>query len=155
MSAAVKALGDLLRDSEEWRAFFRRSCEEGPLRLRAVVHQWCAELEDRGHTVALEDLEDALTTAARKLLPDSPGARWDPEWASRTFKSAVARMGERYARLTEAEQEALSFSDQHPWEDGLQAAYVANDPAAYRAALEGWERAGLEAIEAIGRQGAA
>ncbi len=144
-----------MRDSEEWRTFFRRSCEEGPLRLRAVVHQWRAELEERGHTVAVADLEDALMVAARKLLPDSPGAEWDPGWAVALTKDSIARLGEHYAGLTVTERDALDLSGQHPWDELMYAAGLENDPVTFREALRRWERAGLEALEAIRREGAA
>lgn len=155
MSAASKALAELLRDSEEWRAFFRRCCEEGPLRVRAVVRQWREELEERGHVVAVTDLEDALMVAARKLLPDSPGAEWDPDWAVALCKDSIARLGEHYAGLTAAERGALDLSAQHPFDDRMHAAGLGNDPAAFREALREWERAGLEGLEAIRQKGAA
>lgn len=155
MSAASKALGDLLRVSEEWRGFFRRSCEEGPLRVRAVVHQWREELEDRGRTVAVVDLEDALMTAARKLLPDSSGAEWDPDWAVGLVKGSIARLGERYDDLAAADRDVLDLSGQHIWDDRMQAAVLENDPVAFREALRGWERVALEATADIQREGAA
>ncbi|MDP9477662.1 MAG: hypothetical protein M3R38_18590 [Actinomycetota bacterium] len=146
MSAASKALGNLLRDSKEWRGFFRRCCEEGPLRVRAVVHQWRKELEARGRVVAAEDLEDALMVAAHKLLPDSLGARWDPDWAVGLVKGSIARLGERYEGLAAADRYALDLSGQHPWHDRMQAAVLENDPVAFRAALRGWERVALEPV---------
>lgn len=155
MSAANKALGDLLRDSEEWREFFRRCCEEGPLRVRAVVLQWRAELEDRGHIVPVEDLEDALMNAARKLLPDTPGAEWDPDWAIALDKDSIARLGEHCASLTAAERDALDLSVQHPYGDQMSAAGIDNDPAAFREALRGWERVSLEAPADLRRGDAA
>ncbi len=144
-----------MRESEEWRVFFRRCCEEGPLRVRAVVRQWREELAERGHTVAVEDLEDALATAARKLLPDIPGAEWDPDWAVALVKTSIARLGENYASLTASERDALDLSGQHPWDDRMHAAGIDNDPAAFREALRGWERVSLEALASIRREGAA
>ncbi len=154
MSAASKALGELLRESEEWRAFFRRSCQQGPLRVRAVARQWREELEARGHDVTPEDLEDALMVAARKLLPHSPGAEWDPGWAVKLVKDSIARLGEHYAGLTAAEKDALDLSGQHPWDDRMHAAGLENDPVAFREALRGWESVALEALEAIRREAA-
>lgn len=155
MSGASKALGDLLRDSEEWRGFFHRCCDEGPLRVRAVVRQWREELEERGHIVAVVDLEDALMVAARKLLPDSPGAQWDPDWAVALCKDSIARLGEHYACLTAAERDVLDLSGQRPWDDRMHAAGLGNDPAAFRETLRRWERAGLEALEVVRRERAA
>lgn len=155
MSSASKVLGDLLRDSEEWRVFFRRCCEEGPLRVRAVVLQWHEELEERGHTLAVEELEDALMNAARKLLPDSPGAEWDPDWAVALVKDSIARLGEHYASLTAAEKDALDLSVQHPFDDLMRVAGIENDPAAFRKALKGWELVSLESLASIRREGAA
>lgn len=144
-----------MRDSEEWRGFFRRCCEEGPLRVRAVVCQWREELEERGHTVAVEDLEDALMNAARKLLPDSPGAEWDPDWAVALVKNSISRLGKHYASLTASERDALDLSGQHPWDDRMHAAGIDNDSAAFREASRGWERASLEVLASIRREGAA
>ncbi len=93
--------------------------------------------------------------AARKLLPDSPGAEWDPDWAVALVKDSIARLGEHYAGLTAAEKDALDLSGQHPWDDRMHAAGLDNDTVAFREALRGWERAGLEALEAIQREGAA
>lgn len=144
-----------MRDSGDWRGFFRGCCEEGPLRVRAVVRQWHEELGERGYTVAIPDLEDALMNAARKLLPDSPGAEWDPDWAVALVKDSIARLEEHYAVLTAAERDALDLSVQHPYDDQMSAAGIDNDPAAFREALRGWERASLEALAGIRREGAA
>ncbi len=57
---ARSALVELMRDSEEWRGFFKRCAEASPVRLRAQAWQWRDELHARGQDVSLEDVEDAL-----------------------------------------------------------------------------------------------
>ncbi len=156
MSAARKALAALLRYSGEWRGFFRTCCEAGALRLRTQARrQFREELRDRGHTLSPDDVEDALLTAARKLLPKTPAAEWDPEWADRLCKDALARMGEVFAQLSEADRDQLNLDGQDEHHDRMYRAGLNNDPVAFREALEGWERAGVEAIEGLRREGAA
>ena len=131
MSTVNKALAALLRDSAEWREFFRQCCESGALRLRAqATTQFREELADRGHAFSAAEVEDAMLTAARKLLPNTPATQWDAEHAERLCRDAMARMGECFAKLSE-------------------------DEAAFREALEGWERAGLEALVDLWQEGAA
>lgn len=155
MSAAGKALAALLRDSEEWRGFFKQCCESSGLRLRAQARrQFHDELLDRGHAFSPAELEDALLTAARKLLPDSPAAEWDTEWADRICRDAIPRLGEHFARLSAEDKDRLDLDGQDGWHDRMYRAGLDNDPAAFRAALEGWERAGREAVEDLRREGA-
>ena len=52
----------------------------------------------------------------------------------------------RHAGLPSAEKEAFDLSGQDLWDERMRAAALANNPAAFRVALEGWERAGLLAI---------
>jgi hypothetical protein len=56
-------------------------------------------------------------------------------------------LAKHYAGLSAEEKDALDLSDQDLWDERMVAAGLDNDPAAFRAALKGWERAGLEAIE--------
>jgi hypothetical protein len=100
-------------------------------------------------------VEDALLGLARDLLPDTPAAHWDAEWAHELCKDALARLAKRYAELSSVDQEVLDFSAQEVWDERMQAAGLANDPVAFRVALKGWERAGLEAIEWLGVKGGA
>jgi hypothetical protein len=152
---ARQALADLLRESLEYRRFFKRCCETSAFRLRAQAWQFREELRDRGHEVDREDLEDALLMLARKVLPETPAALWDAEWASELCTAALLRVGKRYKALTAEEKavvDLLSVQD-GPHEES-NAAAEANDPAAFRAAMRAWERVGVEAIEAA-RKGAA
>jgi hypothetical protein len=157
-TAATASIAELLKASPEWRRFFKASCEVSALRLRAVARQFRDELRDRGKDVALQEVEDALLLIARKVLPKTPAAVWDPEWAAELIHDALARLGEHYAELSAGEREVLDLSGQEEWEEELHRAGLENDPAAFREALKGWERATAEALEAArgeARSGAA
>ena len=156
-SAATASIAELLKASPEWRRFFKACCEAGALRLRAQAWQFRDELRDRGKDdVALQEVEDALLTIARKVLPKTPAAVWDPEWAAELIHDALARLAEHYAELLRDEREVLDLSGQDLFEERIHAAGLANDPAAFREALKGWERATAEALEvARERSGAA
>ena len=152
---ARTALLELFKDSSEWRAFFRSCCETSAFRLRSRAWQFCGELNDRGHQFKVEEVEDSLLGLARELLPDSPAAQWDGEWAHDLCKDALARLAKRYAELSDAEKELLDLSAQDVWNEQMYAAGLANDPVAFRVALEGWTRAGLEAMEQLRIRGGA
>lgn len=144
---ARTSLLELFKDSHEWRAFFRSCSETSALRLRSQAWQFRDELKERGHELQAEEVEDALLGLARELLPDAPAARWDAEWAHELCNGALARLAKRYAEFSMADKDLLDFSSQDVWDERMDAAASANDPAAFRVALEGWERAGLEAME--------
>ena len=149
---ARTALLELLKGSGEWRCFFRACCETSPFRLRLQVWQFRDELAERGHEYSGRgnlELEDALFGLARELMPNSPAARWDDEWASSLCKDVLARFAERCAGLTTAEMEALDLSAQDVWEERMRHAGLNNDPAPFRAVLRRWEQAGLEALGAL------
>ena len=141
------ALLELFKESREWRAFFRSCCEYSAFRLRAQSWQFRDEIGDRGHRFGSEVVEYALLDLARELLPDTPAAQWDSEWAHELCKDALARLAKAYAGLSTAEKEAVDLSGQDVWDERMRFAGLANDPAAFRAALKGWEQAGLEAME--------
>jgi hypothetical protein len=141
------ALLELFKDSSEWRAFFRSCCETSALRLRSQAWQFCNKLDDRGHKLQAEEVEDALLELAREILPDTPAAQWDAEWAHDMCKDALALLAKRYAELSATEKEAVTLSTQDEWDERMHDAGLANDPLAFRAALDGWMRAGLEAME--------
>jgi hypothetical protein len=67
----------------------------------------------------------------------------------------LARLAKRYAEFSTADKEALDFSAQGVWDERMHAAGLANDPAAFRTALKGWTRAGLEAMEQVRIKGGA
>ena len=144
---ARTALLELFKDSSGWRAFFRSCCEASAFRLRSQAWQFCDELAARGHKLQAEEVEDSLLGLARKLLPDTPATQWDAEWAHDMCKDALALLAKRYAELSATEKEAVTLSTQDEWDERMHDAGLANDPLAFRAALDGWMRAGLEAME--------
>jgi len=152
---ARTALLDLFKESGEWRAFFRSCCERSASRLRSQAWQFRHEFKDRGNRFQGEVVEDALLGLARDLLPDTPAARWDAEWAHELCKDALARLAERYAKLSIAEKEAVDFSAQGVWEEQMHRADRENHPAAFRTVLKRWERVGVEAMEPVRVKGGA
>jgi hypothetical protein len=155
---AARAIAELLRDSDEWRGSFRSCCETGALRLRKQAPQFRDELRERDPTdaeaIALADVEDALLQVARKVLPKTPAAKWDPEWAAQLCSDALSRLAEHYASISAVEREALDLGAGEAWQDEMHRAALANDPAAFRKCLAGWES---EVLVAMGhsRRGAA
>jgi hypothetical protein len=129
------------------RSFFRSCCETSAFRLRSQAPQFCDKLKDRGHQFQAEEVEDSLLGLARDLLPDTLAAQWDAEWAHNQCKDALARLSERYAELSTVDKEMLDLSVQDEWDERMHEAGLANDPVAFRVALDGWTRAGLEAME--------
>ena len=100
-------------------------------------------------------MEDALLGLARELLPDTPAAQWDPEWAHGLCKDALALLAKRYAEFSTAEKEVLDLSAQDERDERMYDAGLANDPLAFRVALDGWARAGLEAMDQLRIRGGA
>src|SRR5215210_8193279 len=139
---ARTALLELFKESHEWRSFFCSCCESGALRLRAQAWQFCDELKDRGHKVRAKETEDALLRLAKELFPDAPASRWDEESAHDLCKDALGCLAKVYAEASTADQEAVDLSAQGVWAERMHGAASANDPAAFRVALEDWTRAG-------------
>ena len=152
---ARTSLLELFKESHEWRAFFRSCCDMSSLRLRSQSWQFRDELRDRGYELLSYAVEDALLGLARALLPKTPAARWDSQWAHELCKGALARLAERYAELSATEKEAVNLSAQEAWDERMRAAGLGNDLAAFRVALKGWERAGLEAMKRVRAKGGA
>jgi hypothetical protein len=152
---ARTALLELFKDSSEWRAFFRSCCETSAFRLRSQAWQFRDELEERGHGFLSEEVEDSLIGLARELLPDTPVAQWDAEWAHDLCRDALAHLARAYAGLSTEEKDTVDLSAQDEWDERMHEAGLANDPVAFRAALKSWERAGLEAMEQIRIRGGA
>jgi hypothetical protein len=152
---ARTALLELFKKSSEWRAFFRSCCENSAFRLRTQTWQFREELNDRGNQCQVEEVEDALLGLARDLLSYTPAAQWDAEWAREVCKDALALLAKRYAEFPDADKEVLDLSAQDVWDERMHGAGLANDPIAFRAALDGWTRAGLEAIERLRIKGGA
>jgi hypothetical protein len=144
---ARTALLELFKKSSEWRAFFRSCCETSAFRLRSQAWQFREELEDLGNQFQTEDVEDALLGLTRELLPDTPAAQWDAEWVHDLCRDALALLARAYAGLSAEEEDTVDLSTQDEWDERMHGAGVANDPVVFRAALDGWTRAGLEAME--------
>jgi hypothetical protein len=149
------ALLELFKESREWRTYFRSCCEYSALRLRSQAWQFRDELKERGHEFLTEEVEVALLGLARELLPNSPAGRWDAEWARRLCEVTLTRMNECYASLSAKEKVVVDISPEADWIGRINAAAKANDPAAFRAAVKGWERAGLAAMERVQVEGGA
>jgi hypothetical protein len=152
---ARSALLKLFKESREWRDFFRSCCETSAFRLRSQERQFRKELEERGNEILADEVEDALLGLARELMPNAPAAQWDPEWADRLCKDALARLATAYAGLSAEEQSAVDLSTQGAFDERICAAGRNNDPAAFRAALRCWEREGLEAMQSARVRGGA
>jgi hypothetical protein len=123
--------------------------------LRSQVWQFCDELNDRGSAFQAVVVEDVLLGLTRELLPNTPAAKWDTEWAHALCKDALAHLAKRYAEFSTADKEAVDLSGQGVWDERMHAAGLANDPVAFRVALKGWTRAGLEAMEQVRIKGGA
>jgi hypothetical protein len=145
--SVTSALLELFIEEREWRLFFRSCCEMNTRRLMAQAWQFGDELMERGYPCPTGEVEDALLSLARELLPDSAAAQWDAEWAHDLCKNAISRLAKHYAGLSAEEKDVLDLSAQDAWDERIVAAGLDNEPAAFRAALKGWEQAGLEAIE--------
>jgi hypothetical protein len=154
MKARTALLG-LFKDSSEWRAFFRSCCETSAFRLRSQVWQFRGELEDLGNQFQEEEVEDALLGLTRELLPDTPAAKWDTDWAHELCKDALARLAKRFFEFSTADKEELDLSVQEVWDERMHEAGLANDPVAFRVALDGRTRAGLQAMEGLRIKGGA
>jgi hypothetical protein len=152
---ARTALLELFKESSGWRSFFRSCSETSALRLRSQAPQFRNELKERGYGFLTEEVEDALLGLARELLPDTPAAQWDAEWAHDLCKYALARLAKRYTELSTADKEAVDLSGHGVWDERMHDAGLANDPVAFRMALKGWTRAGLEAMEQLRIKGGA
>jgi hypothetical protein len=152
---ARTALLELFKESSEWRTFFRSCCETSTSRLLSQAWQFRDELKDRGNQFPTDEVEHALLGLARGLLPNTAAAQWDAEWAHELCKGALDRLAKSHADLSETEKEALDLSCQGVWDERMHAAGLANDPAAFRAALRRWERAGLKAMERVRIKGGA
>src|ERR671920_1380856 len=152
---ARTALLELFKISSEWRAFFRSCCETSGFRLRTQTWRFREKLKEQDHGFLAEEVEDALLGLARELLPYTPAAQWDAEWAHYLCKDALALLAKRYAEISTAEKEVLDLSAQEVWDERMHEAGLANDPLIFRVALEGWARAGLEAMDQLRIRGGA
>jgi hypothetical protein len=141
------ALLKLFKGSSGWRTFFRSCCETSPSRLRSQTWQFWDELADRSHKLQAEEVENSLLGLARNLLPDTPAAQWDAEWAHDMCKDSLTLLARAYAELSAEEKDTLDLLAQDVWDERMHGAGLANDPVAFRTALDSWTRVGLEAME--------
>ncbi len=146
---ATTAVADLLRASEEYRAFFKRCCETSAERLVSQAPQFGEELERRGVVLDPEDLEDALLILARKVLPDSPGSAWPVELAAERASAAYRYCAKLYPG------NGASLAPVRAADNAAMNAGAAGDWQAYSAALREMRRAAREAWGARERAGAA
>ena len=152
---ARTVLLELFKGSQEWRTFFCSCCERSASRLRSQSEKFRDKLKERGNHFHADEMEVALLGMARELLPDTPAARWDAEWAHGLCKDALTRLARAYAVLSADEKDAVDLSAQGVWDERMYRAGLANDPVTFRAALRCWEQAGLEAIERVRVKGGA
>jgi hypothetical protein len=152
---ACTALLELFKVSYEWRAFFRLCCERSAVSMRSQAWQFRDELKDRGKRFETNEVEDALPSLARELLPDSPAAQWDVEWAHELCKDALTRLAKAYLGLSAAKKDALDLSAHDVWDERMCAAGQDNDLVAFWASLRCWERAGLNALRRVHVRGGA
>ena len=149
---AITAVAGLLRESRKWRRFFRSCCQTSALRLRSQGWQFRNELRDRGHDLPLEETEDALFELAQQLLPAAPAAEWSA-WAELVCEDALARLQEHYAGLSPEGKKALDLSRAWKQNEHIVAASLAEDRAALREAVRGYEQEALMALHNV-RSGA-
>lgn len=143
---ARRVIGDLFRQSPEWREFFQTCCHTSALRLHSQVGQFRDELRERGHDVGREEVEDALFGIACKFLTDTPAADFIT-WAELLCKDALARLQEHYTELSEEEKVAVDLSAAWEHNDEIVAACEAEDLGALREALKDYEREVRAAIQ--------
>ncbi len=144
MREVRRVIMSLMKDRPEWRLLFKKCCLEGSFALRNQAWRFQDEVKHRGHDFELEDMGDALLELARILLPASPAAKWDTEWAAELTSRACRILQEHYVA-------GVDHSVFEPWAEKIDAAAEAEDRKAYREAVNGYLNAGLEAIEATQR----
>jgi hypothetical protein len=112
--SARQAVADVLRESREWRSFFKQCCESGTERLRSQAWQFREEMGDRGRDLDRYGVEDSLLELALELLPDSQAGREDPK--SLLFREAVQWLHERTDSDTVLAAFGTSVSVDEAWE---------------------------------------
>ena len=145
---AIMTVAELLKESREWRRFFKSCCQTSALRLRSRAWQFRDELRDRGHALSLEEAEDALFDLAQRLLPATPAAEW-PAWAKLVCEDALARLQEHYAVLSPEEKETLDLSRAWKQNEHIVTASLAEDRAAMRKAIRAYEQEALASFKSI------
>jgi len=64
-----------------------------------------------------------------------------------SYARILALLAKHYAEFSTAEKEVLDLSVQEVWDERMHEAGLANDPLAFRVALDGWTQAVLQAME--------
>lgn len=134
---------ELFKTEPEYRRFFESCCKRGCYRLRAQAWQFREELSARSQEHSLEEVEDALWELARLLLPDSPAAAWDMEWAGELAEKALRYLNERHIP-------GADLSVLEPLDKEVTAAGVSEDRGRYRAALREYMKVGLQEFRRAG-----
>ena len=146
------AIVELLKESRDWRTFFKGCANTNAFRLRAQAWQFREELAERDYVAELGAVQDTLFELACELFPESPGADFIT-WAGLLCGDAMARLQEHYQALSSEEREAVDVSGAWCHNDAVEEACRNENLAALREALKNYER---EALEALGtREGAA
>jgi predicted nucleotide-binding protein (sugar kinase/HSP70/actin superfamily) len=143
---ARRVLGDLFRQSPDWREFFQACCHTSALRLRSQARQFRNELRDRGHVVTREEVEDALFGMACKFVPGTPATDFTA-WAELLCKDALARIQEHYTTLSADQKDAMDLTDAWRHNDAIDEACRNEDLSALREALKDYEREARTAIK--------
>jgi hypothetical protein len=143
---ARRALGDLFRQSPEWREFFQACCHTSALRLRSQARQFRDELASHGHDVAREEVEDALFGMACRFLPGTPAADFTA-WAELLCKDALARIQEHYTTLSANQKDAVDLTEAWRHSDAIDEACRNEDLSALREARKDYEREARAAIQ--------
>jgi hypothetical protein len=140
------ALVELLKDNRDSRTFFKVCCKYSAFRLRSQAYRFRDELLERGHAAPLDKVEDTLFELARQLLPETPAADFTT-WAGLLCGDAIARLGERFADLSQEEREGTDLSAAWVRNEDIVAACEAEDMGALREALRSYDREALGALE--------
>ena len=96
---------------------FKLSYEWSAPRLRSQAWQLRDELKGRGKRFETYEVEVALPGLARELLPGTPAAQWDTDWAHEMCKDALTCLAEAYLGLSADERDALDLSAQDVWDE--------------------------------------
>jgi hypothetical protein len=140
------AIVELLKDSREWRTFFKGSCETSAFRLRSQAYRYRDELAERGFVAELGAVQDTLFELARDLFPESPAADFSA-WAELLYRDALARIQEHFTTLSANQKDAMDLSRAWECNDRMEAAVRDEDLPAYREAVRVYEREALGALE--------
>ncbi len=140
------ALVELLKENRDCRKLFKACCFTSAYRLRAQAWQFREELASRGHFIPLDEVQDSLFELARDLFPSSPGAVFS-DHAEIIFRDALSRMQEHFTNLTDEEKDAADLSRAWEWGESATVAARNEDLAAFKGAIEQYEREALEALE--------